>query len=210
MPYGRYIFPFMMDLGMRGEPFSSLRRELLREIRGEVLEIGAGTGLNFKHYPAQVTRLTTVDPNPGMSTRAGSRARKAPFPVEHIPISAESLPLEDNRFDAVVTTWTLCSIPDADAALAEVFRVLRPGGLFYYIEHGLAPDEHVQKWQHRLTPVQKVIADGCHLNRPIGSLIHGAGFEMRSQKEFYLKHAPKSVGYFYMGQAAKPDSTANT
>lgn len=190
---------------MRWEPFWSLRRALLRDLRGEILEIGAGTGLNFRHYPAAVTRLVTVDPNPGMSDKARRRAQRVPFPVEHIQVSAESLPLDSDQFDAVVATWTLCSIPDPETALREVRRVLRPGGTFHYIEHGLAPDADasVQKWQHRLTPVQKIIADGCHLNRNIEAIIRDSGFEIRTQRTFYLRGSPRTLGYFYEGIATK-------
>ncbi|KPP96393.1 MAG: Methylase involved in ubiquinone/menaquinone biosynthesis [Bacteroidetes bacterium HLUCCA01] len=201
--YKTHIFPFFMDLGMRGRLFSRYRRTVLRGLQGDVLEIGAGTGLNFPHYPSQVQEIHTIEPNPGMGSRAEKRAEKAGIRLHQHVLSAETLPFTDARFDAVVSTWTLCSIPDVQRALAEVHRVLRPGGRFTYVEHGLAPDENVRRWQHRLNPLQNVIADGCNLNRDIHSLIEQAGLVHVQEDAHYVEHAPKTVGYFYIGIAEK-------
>lgn len=201
--YKTHIFPFFMDLGMRGRPFTRYRREVLRSVQGDVLEIGAGTGLNFPHYPENVEEVHTVEPNPGMGSRAGKRAGRAGIRLHQHVLSAEILPFPDARFDAVVSTWTLCSIPDVQRALAEVFRVLRPGGKFTYVEHGLAPDENVQRWQHRLNPLQNVIADGCNLNRDMHTLIEQAGLVHLHKDAHYVQNAPKTVGYFYIGVAEK-------
>lgn len=121
--------------------------------------------------------------------------------VDSRVISGENLPIEDQSFDSVVCTWTLCSIPDAARALREVRRVLRPGGRFFFVEHGLAPDPNVAKWQHRLTPIQKVIGDGCHLNRPIDQMIKGEGFGLSDLETFYMPKAPKFAGYMFRGIA---------
>jgi ubiquinone/menaquinone biosynthesis C-methylase UbiE len=145
--YGNYIFPFFMDLAMRGSLFREFRGEVLLGVRGETLEIGAGTGLNFEFYPPEVTRLVTVDPNEGMSAKAKKRGNNVAIDVEYVQLSAEKLPFPDESFDFVISTWTLCSIPQIETALAEVFRVLRKGGEFRYVEHGLAPEKHVRKWQ---------------------------------------------------------------
>jgi ubiquinone/menaquinone biosynthesis C-methylase UbiE len=201
--YSRYLFPCLMDFGMRFEPFTRYRRRILAGLSGEGLEIGAGTGLNFKHYPPEVAQLNTVDPNPGMEWLSGRRAAKATVSIRRGTLSAEILPFGDGYFDFVVSTWTLCSIPEVERALSEVYRVLKPGGEFRFVEHGLAPDENVRRWQHRLTPVQKIVADGCHLNRDMAALVDGAGFEMANLETFYLSRSPKSVGYFYLGRATK-------
>lgn len=188
---------------MRGSMFTRHRIGLLSAVRGDVLEIGVGTGLNLKHYPEQTTRLNVVDSNPGMNVLLRRRMKGIPFPVQHATISAETLPYANEQFDMVVSTWTLCSIPDVSKALSEIHRVLKPGGQFRYVEHGLAPDAHIAKWQHRLNGIQNVIADGCHLNRNITELIQSAGFELTQIQNAYTPKAPQFVGYHYTGIAVK-------
>lgn len=202
--YKTHIFPFLMDVGMRGKPFSRYREQVLKDVHGDVLEIGAGTGLNFAHYPSEVEEVHTVEPNTGMGSWAGKRASKAGIHLHQHTLSAERLPFEEERFDVVVSTWTLCSIPDVEQALGEVYRVLRSGGQFAYVEHGLAPDPNVQRWQHRLNPVQNIIADGCNLNRNMHALIEQAGLVHRQYDAHYVPKTPKTVGYFYVGVAQKP------
>lgn len=199
--YRSVLFPFLMDVAMRDRPFTRFRKALLNGLGGHVLEIGAGTGLNLPHYEPGVDRLTLIDVNPGVNRYVARRMRSAPFPVAYTTLTAESLPFADASFDAVVSTWTLCSIPDVRAALLEVRRVLKPGGEFRFVEHGLAPDADVQRWQHRLNPVQNRIADGCHLNRDIAALIAGAGFDLRHLSQDYVPKTPKWVGYFTIGTA---------
>ena len=162
--YSRVIFPRLCDWVMNDPRMAALRSELLADVGGEVLEIGFGTGLNLPHYPEHVRRITTVDPNPGMNRLARRRIAEGGIAVDQRVLSGEALPFEDGSFDCVVSTWTLCSIPDAGRALGEVHRVLRPGGRFLFLEHGLSEDSRVQRWQRRLNPIQRVLGDGCRLD----------------------------------------------
>ncbi|MEM9946976.1 MAG: class I SAM-dependent methyltransferase [Cyanobacteria bacterium P01_D01_bin.36] len=200
--YSRLIFPRLLDLSMKGASMDEYRRQLLSEVSGDVLEIGFGTGLNLPHYPAAVTSLTTVDPNEGMDAIALKRVDASPIPITTKTLSGESLPMEDATFDNVVCTWTLCSIPSAEQALSEAYRVLKPGGKFFFIEHGLSNEPGIQSWQNRLTPIQRVVADGCHLNRKIDELVSST-FDHTEVKAFYSEDLPKVMGYFYQGQASK-------
>jgi ubiquinone/menaquinone biosynthesis C-methylase UbiE len=153
--YSRYLFPRLMDLSMSGEALAAYRRSLLANTFGRVLEIGFGTGLNLPFYPQTVTQLTTVDNNPGTRAIAARRLQKTPpnFEVESQTLSSESLPMADQTFDCVVSTWTLCSISNVKEALQEIHRVLKPGGHFFFVEHGLSDDPKVQVWQNRLNPM---------------------------------------------------------
>lgn len=200
--YSRLIFPRLLELSMASESMTAYRQALLKEVWGEVLEIGFGTGLNLPHYPEAVTSLTTLDPNQGMGAIAQKRIDASPIPVETKLIGGENLPMPNASFDNVVCTWTLCSIPDAPKALSEAYRVLKPGGKFFFIEHGLSNEPKIQTWQNRLTPIQRVIADGCHLNRKIDELV-GAVFDELTVEEFYAPDLPKVGGYFYRGIATK-------
>ncbi|NJR44609.1 MAG: class I SAM-dependent methyltransferase [Hyellaceae cyanobacterium CSU_1_1] len=168
--YSNFVIPYCIDLAMSGSNLQQYRQEILKDVSGEILEIGFGTGLNLPHYPEQVTKITTVEPNLGMQKLARSRIEQSQITVDYKVVNGESLPMRDATFDAVVCTWTLCSIPLVEQAIAEVERVLKPGGKFLFIEHGLSQDPSIQVWQNRLTPIQKVIADGCHLNRRIKEL----------------------------------------
>ncbi len=199
--YGRVLFPWLMDMGMRDRPFDGYRKAVTAGLSGIGLEIGAGTGLNLPWYPSTVRELHVVDPNPGMDGRLKRRAEAVAFPVHHARLSAERLPYADGTFDFVVSTWTLCSIPDAGAALAEVRRVLKPQGEFRYVEHGTAPDASVRRWQRWLNPVQKRVADGCHLDRDIPKLVVDAGFALTEREEGYAVSVGRPYGYFYRGRA---------
>ncbi len=200
--YSNIIFPFGIELMMSGFPFSEYRKELLKDISGEVLEIGFGTGLNLAYYPETVTKITVIDPNKGMNLYAKKRIESSVIPVENKVLGGENLPMDDNSFDAVVSTWTLCSIPNIEQALSEIYRVLKPEGKFYFIEHGLSNETPVQVWQNRLTPLQKIIADGCHLNRNIKQLVQ-TQFNQVDIQEFYGEDIPKIAGYMYQGIATK-------
>jgi ubiquinone/menaquinone biosynthesis C-methylase UbiE len=200
--YSRILFPRLMDRAMSGENLAQYRRSLLQNVRGDILEIGLGTGLNLAHYPDSVQRITSVDINPGMSALAQTRAHTAGITIDLQVLSGEQLPMAEATFDTVVSTWTLCSIPDVAQAIAEVHRVLKPGGQFFFIEHGLSNVPSVQTWQHRLTPIQRVIGDGCHLDRDIAQLVRKT-FSQVDLTAFAEPSLPAIGGYFYQGIAIK-------
>ncbi|MBM3289627.1 MAG: class I SAM-dependent methyltransferase [Candidatus Hydrogenedentes bacterium] len=201
--YSRYIFPRVMDRVMSSRQMSRVRAAVLSGVRGDVFEVGVGTGLNLPHYPDHVKRLTTADPNEGMCAFARERSAAAGIEVTHYTVSGESLPVDDGSFDCVVCTWTLCSIPDAARALREVHRILRPHGTFRFVEHGIADDDTVRRWQHRLTPLNKILADGCHLNRDMRTLIAAQNFRFDKIENYYLRKVPRVAGYLYEGVASK-------
>jgi ubiquinone/menaquinone biosynthesis C-methylase UbiE len=201
--YSQLIFPNLIDLVMSGQSFTDYRKVVLADAVGEVLEIGFGTGLNLAYYPTNlVHKITTVDVNSGMSKLARKRIDRSSIPVDFQVLNGENLPMENDTFDTVVSTWTLCSIKHVDRAIAEIYRVLKPGGKFLFIEHGLSNEPNIQTWQHRLTPIQKIIGDGCHLDRDIKKLISQL-FDRLDIKEFYAPNTPKIGGYFYQGIAIK-------
>lgn len=187
---------------MSNPAYAVYRREVLAAVQGEVLEIGFGTGLNLPHYPSRVERIVTVDVNPGMNAIAQKKLQQSPITVDLRVLNGEALPMAENTFDSVVSTWTLCSINRVEQALSEIYRVLKPGGRFFFIEHGLSNEPAIQTWQNRLTPIQKVIADGCHLNRNIQQLVENQ-FDAVEIKTFYSEDTPKIAGYFYQGVATK-------
>ena len=201
--YSNLVIPYCIDIAMSDETLQQYRQQLLEDVSGEILEIGFGTGLNLPHYPDSVKKITTIDPNPGMKKRARSRIAASNIDVDYRVLNGESLPMADASFDSVVCTWTLCSIPQADAAIAEVYRLLKPGGKFFFIEHGMSKDSTVQTWQNRLTPIQKIIADGCHLNRNIKNIVEQK-FSNVTIEQFYAPKLPKIIGYMYRGIAVKP------
>lgn len=200
--YHRFVLPPVIDWVMRTAQSGKLRREVVSEAVGDVLEIGIGSGLNLQHYPPSVRSVVGVDPSPGLLARARIRAGEVGFPVQLAESGAELLPFPDASFDTAVSTWSLCSIPQATAALAELRRVLKPGGKLLFIEHGLAPDAPVARWQARLTPVWRPIAGGCHLDRKIDEIITGAGFRVLALDAFYTE-GPRVTGFTYRG-AAEP------
>ena len=200
--YSNVVMPYCIDIAMSGKTLQQYRQQLLQDVSGEILEIGFGTGLNLPHYPAGTEKITTIDPNPGMKKLAQSRIVASDITVDYQVLNGESLPMEDGSFDSVVCTWTLCSIPQADKAIAEVYRLLKSGGKFFFIEHGLSRDSQIQFWQNSLTPLQKIIADGCHLNRNIKSIIEHK-FDNVTIEQFYAPKLPKVIGYMYQGIAIK-------
>ena len=200
--YSNSIIPYCIDLAMSGSNLKQYRQQLLKGVAGDILEIGFGTGLNLPYYPKSVTKITTIDPNPGMQKLARSRITQSQITVDYKVLNGESLPMADASFDSVVCTWTLCSIPLADKAIAEVYRLLKPGGKFFFIEHGLSHEPKIQFWQNRLTPIQKVLADGCHLNRQINELVRQQ-FPNVNVEQFYAPKLPKVIGYMYRGIAVK-------
>jgi SAM-dependent methyltransferase len=175
----RHGFARLMDWSMRGPEIGRLRARALATAAGHVLEVGFGTGLNLPYYPAAVRSLTALDPLDALRERVEARIAAARVPVQRVALAADGrLPFDDTHFDCVVTTWTLCSIPDAGAALREMRRVLRPDGRYLFIEHGASDDAGVERWQRRLEPLHKRIAGGCHLTRRIDALIASAGFTL--------------------------------
>jgi len=201
--YQQKVFPVILDHVMQFDSMMEARQKLLADVAGHVVEVGFGTGLNLPFYGKGVLSLTAVDPNQGMNRLAEPRIAQAKFPVMHRQISAEKMPFESDSVDAVVSTWTLCSIPDVNAALAEIKRILKPTGTFYLVEHGLSPNRQLAKWQNRLTPVQKVIADGCHLNRDMKKIVEQAGFEWVQCEHFNAKNLPNIFSWMTLGHAKK-------
>ncbi|MBW4651789.1 MAG: class I SAM-dependent methyltransferase [Kaiparowitsia implicata GSE-PSE-MK54-09C] len=200
--YSRQILPYLLDWSMSNKTLGRYRREVLASVQGDVLEIGFGTGLNLSYYPDHLEKLVAIDANPGVSRLAQKRIDTASITVDHRVLNGEHLPMPDASFDTVVSTWTLCSIADVDQALQEIYRVLKPDGTFVFIEHGLSAEPHIQVWQNRLTPIQKVVGDGCHLNRQIRELV-SRYFPQIAVEEFYGENLPKIAGYFYKGVAQK-------
>jgi len=169
-----------------------------------MVEIGFGSGLNIPFYPAAVTSVAAVEPCDVSWRLAGERLRASNVPVLRSGLDGQSLPFDDNSFDAALSTWTLCSIPDVAAALSELRRVLKSGGTLQFLEHGLAPDEGVRRWQRRLDPVQQRIAGGCHLTRPIVDLLEAAGFTVKDVDVFYEAGTTKVSGAASLGIASSP------
>ena len=200
--YSQKILPYLLDWAMSDSAYGEYRRAVLSEVQGEVLEIGFGTGLNLSYYPEQIRKLVAIDANPGMNALAQKRVENARITVDHRVLNGESLPMAEGSFDSVVSTWVLCSIAQVEQALQEIYRVLKPGGRFFFVEHGLSNEPTVQVWQNRLTPLQKAIADGCHFNRNIRKLVEQQ-FEQVTIDEFYADKTPKIVGYLYKGIATK-------
>ena len=201
--YGKYVFPYILDWTLRGEVFAEQRKRLLAEAAGEVIEIGFGTGLNLPYYGQEVTRLTAVEPVPMLPRRVQRRIDSAPFPVERITAQAESVPLADASCDCAVTTWTLCSVRVVSAVLAELRRVLRPGGKLLFLEHGLSDDPRVAAWQRRLTPLSRVLGCGCHLDRPIARLIEASELTTVRMERFVLRGESPIAGQMFAGVALK-------
>lgn len=203
--YATHIFPRLMDWVMSGDEFQQLRRLLLQKARGEALEIGFGTGLNLPHYPGGVSCLYAVDPVPLLPDRVTQRSLSIAFPIQVMQVSAETLPFDDRTFDCVISTWTLCTIPDPVKALREVRRVLKPDGVFLFLEHGRSEDAKVAAWQDRLNPVQNIIGCGCNLNRKIGQIIAQAGLKIMTLDQFQMQRVPRVGGELYRGTATRSD-----
>ena len=201
--YSQILFPRGCDFLMSMPALAKHRKDVLEEVSGNILEIGFGTGLNLAHYPSAIKKITTVDVNAGMNILAQKRINQSSIEVENLTLNGENLPMGDESFDSVVSTWTMCSIKNIDQAMREIHRVLRPGGRFFFIEHGLSDDKKVQKWQNRLNPLQKMWADGCHMNRKINEIIEKSKIRVEKLDRFYMEKSPKCLGYFYKGSAVK-------
>jgi len=207
--YERRVLPHIINLAMDTKVLKEERTRCLQDVKGVVLEIGFGTGLNLPHYPPAVTKVVGLDPFETSAGLAKKRIAASPFRVETIGLSAEKLPIPDGSFETIVSTFTLCTIPDVSGALLEVQRALAPGGRFYFVEHGLSEEPAVERWQHRLNPINRKVLGGCNLNRPIVSLIEQAGFEIERLEKSYMKDAPKFAGFLYRGVARSAGTVGN-
>lgn len=197
--YEKYLLPKMLNAAMKQPAFRELRQKLVPLARGRVLEIGIGSGLNLPYYDRSV-HVTGLDPSLELQAYARDVAREAGVDVDFIGLSGEDIPADDNAFDSVVMTWTLCTIPDPASALEEIRRVLKPGGKIIFAEHGEAPDANIARWQQRVNPVWKVIGGGCNLNRRIESLYQNGGFRFDDIERGYLP-GPRIATYNYRGIA---------
>jgi ubiquinone/menaquinone biosynthesis C-methylase UbiE len=202
--YHDHVLPRIIDVACNMKANRHLRERVCAGLEGRVLELGFGSGLNVPYYPETVEEIAAVEPSDQAWKLAGKRLAASRVPVERSGLDGRSLPFPDDSFDAAVSTWTMCTIPDIEVALAELRRVLKPGAELHFVEHGLAPDAKVQRWQHRLDPVQQRLFGGCHLNRPITKLLTGAGFTITDLDVFYEKGAPKAVGAESLGVAVSP------
>jgi ubiquinone/menaquinone biosynthesis C-methylase UbiE len=198
--YKEQIHPLVINLSMRQQNLAAYRSRVIPAADGRVLEIGIGSGLNLPFYSPSIEGLIGLDPSPKLLSMTRQNVRLSLRSVELVEGSAEAIPLEDSSIDTVVTTWTLCSIPDAGRALGEMRRVLRPTGRLLIVEHGRAPDPNVVWWQDHLTPVWKRMGGGCHLNRAIKMLIEGAGFQFERFETGYMR-GPKPLTFMYEGSA---------
>jgi ubiquinone/menaquinone biosynthesis C-methylase UbiE len=199
--YRDHVFVRIMNRAMNTEETRRIRGEVCGPLAGEVLEIGFGTGLNLPHLPAAVTRLVAVDPMERGRALAQERLVATSVPVEFVSLDGVAIPVADASVDAVLATWTLCSIPDPVAAVQEIRRVLRPGGTFHFVEHGRAPDERVRRWQDRFNPIQRRMACGCNLNRDIPAIVAEGGMVPGDLTTYYAKGDPKIMGWMYQGVA---------
>jgi ubiquinone/menaquinone biosynthesis C-methylase UbiE len=198
--YGNHILPRIINCAMGMSFIGDERQKCLTDVSGRVLEIGFGSGHNLPYYSNRVEKLVAIDPSAVSAKLARKRILMAPFPVDYIPLEGEKISAPDASFDSVVSTFTLCTIPDVAAALRQLRRVLKPTGHFFFLEHGRSPDPSVQRKQTVLNGVQRRLFGGCHLNRDIERLIRDAGFEITSIEKYYSK-GPKFSSYLYRGIA---------
>lgn len=199
--YGERVLPRIINVACGTKAVEPLRQRVCGRLAGNVVEIGFGSGLNVPFYPAAVTRVDAVEPSDVGWKLAADRLGATTVPVQRSGLDGQLLPFGAGTFDAALSTWTLCTIPDVAAALGEIRRVIKPGGSLHFLEHGLAPDERVRRWQRRLNPLQQLVAGGCHFTRPIVELLTAAGFTIEELDVFYEKGAPKFAGADSLGIA---------
>jgi ubiquinone/menaquinone biosynthesis C-methylase UbiE len=198
--YNDVILPRLCHLVMRNRRLAPYRERVIASAEGRVLEIGIGSGLNLPFYGPEVREIVGLEPAPQLIAMARRVAERTPVPVRFMEESAAAISLDSNTIDTVEMTWTLCTIPQADGALSEIRRVLKSGGRLLFVEHGLAPNEGVRIWQDWLTPTWKRVSGGCHLNRPIRTMIEGAGFRFDRLETAYMP-GPKPWSFIYEGSA---------
>jgi ubiquinone/menaquinone biosynthesis C-methylase UbiE len=199
--YTERVLPRIVHVACGAKAVRPLRERVCAGLSGEVIEIGFGSGSNVPFYPPAVGRVTAVEPSDVAWQLAGKRLAATSTPIERAGLDGQSLPFADDSFDAALCTWTMCTIPDLEAALRELRRVLKPGAPLHFLEHGLAPDPDVQKWQRRLDPIEKRLFGGCSFTRPIPHLIGGSGFAITEIDIFYEKGAPRFAGADSLGVA---------
>lgn len=203
--YQRHILPRVLDMAMRRSSLAEQREWVLKQVRGQVLEVGFGSGVNLPYYPREVKALTVVEPDAAMRSRAEGRIAKSGKTVSVIAGRMDrKLPLGEASFDTIVSTWTMCTIPDPAAALKEVYRLLKPGGHFLFAEHGLAPDREVVKWQRRLNGLTQRWGGGCHLDRDIEEILRRSKLDVDKLEKFYLPSGFRAGNYTYRGVATRP------
>ncbi len=200
--YEKYVLPRLIHLAMRNKVATAERSRFVPLASGTVLEVGAGSGLNIPFYGSTVRTLVALDPSRELWKIAGPQVDRAPFPVEFLASSAERIPLGEQSVDTLVTTWTLCSIPNPAQALTEMRRVLKPDGQLVFVEHGRSPDQGVRVWQDRFNPTWRRLAGGCNLNRPIDELIGAAGFHVTQIERAYSRGL-RAFSYLYKGVAQR-------
>jgi ubiquinone/menaquinone biosynthesis C-methylase UbiE len=201
--YREHVLPRLVDRTCGTADLRRWREQVTAGLSGTVVEIGFGSGLNLPHYPPEVHHVYAVEPALTARRLAGERIAASHVQVEHVALRGEAIPLDDASCDGALSTFTLCTIPAVEDALAEVRRVLRPGGRFHFLEHGLAPDPSIATWQRRLEPIQKRLADGCHLTRDAAALVRRAGFDVEWVESRYAK-GPKPWTWLTAGAATKP------
>ena len=197
-----HVLPRLMDRVLRTPEVNARRAKVCGGMHGQVLEIGFGSGLNLRHYPAGVTEILVVEPSASALRLAEPRKAAVSTPVDHVGLDGARLDLPDRSVDCVLSTYTLCTIPDVNAALVEIHRVLKPAGALHFLEHGRAPTESVRRWQRRLHPVHSRVAGGCHLDRPIDDLITRSGLII-SDLETDYGDGPRPFSYLYLGRALR-------
>jgi ubiquinone/menaquinone biosynthesis C-methylase UbiE len=202
--YQDQILPRVQNKLMDRKDLREVRARVCSTLSGDVVEVGFGTGLNAPHYPGTVHTIAAVEPSALCMRLAQTHIAAASAKVELAGLTGEKLDLPSDAFDSALSTWTLCSIPDVDAALAEIRRVLKPGAKFHFVEHGRAPDAGVARWQERIEPPWKHVAGGCHVTRPISELVERAGFDIEALNTYYMPSEPKVFGYTFEGIAISP------